>query len=225
MEATKIVAYYRVSTLKQDLGLDAQRTIVSNWATAHNAEIIAEYQEKESGKDNNRPELIKAKEKAEAEHATLVVAKLDRLSRDFRYIVELFYTMKEKGASFVVCNLPELNTMTLAIFGALAEEERRMISERTKQALAELKAKGVKLGNPNGVSETMKERGRIAVKESARNNPENVKAWAVVERMLKDGETYHHIAVFLNSKGYVTRRGCKWCATGVMSLQKVMMNE
>lgn len=218
----KIIAYYRVSTLKQDLGIDAQKTIVSNWATAHNAEIIAEFEEKESGKLNNRPELLKAKAKAEKEGATLVVAKLDRLSRDFRYIVELFYTMKERGASFVVCNLPELNTMTLAIFGALAEEERRMISERTKQALAELKAKGVKLGNPNGVSETMKERGRIAVKESARTNPENVKAWAVAEQLLKDGMTFHHVAKFLNSKGYVTRRGGEWCATGVMSLQRVM---
>ena len=143
----KYVAYYRVSTQQQGksgLGLEAQQAIVFN--QIKQAELLASFTDIESGKQaKNRPELLKALELCNKENVVLIIAKLDRLSRDVEFIAKL---MKGK-VDFIACDIPEADRFTIHIFAALAEKEREMISSRTKAALKALKDRGVKLGNPD----------------------------------------------------------------------------
>ena len=143
------VAYYRVSTHKQSLGLDAQRAAVAGYLG--DVRPLAAFEEKESGKDDDRPELGKAIHLCRRRGARLVVAKLDRLSRDVHFIAGL----QKAGVSFVCADMPELDEFTCHIFAALAQRERKMIATRTREGLAALKARGVtktgkpvRLGNP-----------------------------------------------------------------------------
>lgn len=221
----KVVAYYRVSTEKQGLGIDAQKTIVSNWATSHDAEVVAEFSEKVSGKNDNRQELAKAKELCEKEGFTLVVAKLDRLSRNMLLLVKMFADMTNKGAKFVVCNLPELTPLTLGIFAGLAEQERNMISERTKQALAELKRNGKKLGSPKGFTDEVKEKGRASRHSNAVNDENNRRAYKFAQDLKSKGMNLNAIAVELNRFDFKTRRGNAWSRASVENLFKVYANE
>lgn len=146
-----IVAYYRVSTgaqARSGLGLAAQRAAVQAFAKAEGLEIVAEYTEVETGKGadalNRRPQLAAALKHAKRERASVCVAKLDRLSRDLAFISSLM----AQRVSFIVCALGRnVDPFTLHIYAALAEQERRMISERTKVGLAAAKARGVQLGN------------------------------------------------------------------------------
>jgi DNA invertase Pin-like site-specific DNA recombinase len=153
----KIVAYYRVSTKRQGtsgLGLEAQRAMVENYATSCGAPIVATFTEIESGGDPTRPILKAAQAEAMLRRATLVVAKLDRLSRDAHEITGLMKTL-----DFRCADSPDDPPVILQIRAALAEDERRKISLRTREALAALKARGVKLGGPNlvkGTAETAK---------------------------------------------------------------------
>jgi len=150
------IAYYRVSTDKQDLGIDAQRKAVSDYLNGSGAQLIGEYQERESGKNNQRPELQKALELCRKCKATLVIAKLDRLARNVHFISGLM----ESRVKFVACDMPHAGDFELHIRASLAQEERRMISARTKAALRVLKNRTEpwiskrgrlvhKLGNPN----------------------------------------------------------------------------
>jgi len=128
------VAYYRVSTQRQGasgLGLDSQRSAVLQFIKSNGNRIIKEFTEIESGKNNKRPELLKAIEFAQQNDCTLIVAKLDRLSRDMNFITAL---MASK-VKFIAADMPEANSLTLHIIAALAEYERKMISERTRSAL------------------------------------------------------------------------------------------
>ena len=200
------IAYYRVSTSKQSLGLDAQRTAVSNYLKAiEDSCIVSEYSEKESGKHDTRNELAKAINHAKRIGATLIIAKIDRLSRNVSFVFQL----KDSGIDFVACDLPQFNTLTLAIFCGLAQQERELCSQRTKQALAELKVKGVKLGRPNA-SFTDKDRAKAA--ESNRNktlnNPNNVKASAMIKLLLTQTSSLTVIANKLNEGGFQTAQ-CK----------------
>ena len=143
------VAYYRVSTHKQSLGLDAQRAAVARYLG--DVRPLAPFEEKESGRDDDRPELAKAIHLCRRRGARLVVAKLDRLSRDVHFIAGL----QKAGVSFVCADMPELDEFTCHIFAALAQRERKMIATRTREGLAALKARGVtktgtpvRLGNP-----------------------------------------------------------------------------
>lgn len=147
----KAVAYYRVSTASQGrsgLGLDAQRKAVADLCAARGMTLIAEYTEIESGKRNNRPELSEALRRAKLTGATLVVAKLDRLSRSVAFLSAL----QESGASFIAADMPEANELTVHILAAVAQAERKATSRRTKEALESAKARGTKLGNPNGAA-------------------------------------------------------------------------
>jgi len=135
--ATRYIAYYRVSTERQGksgLGLDAQRQAVATFING-GAELLAEFTEVESGKRNARPELTKALDACRRQKAKLVIAKLDRLSRNLAFIA----TLMESGVEFLAVDNPHANKLTVHILAAVAEHERGMISERTKAALAAAK--------------------------------------------------------------------------------------
>ena len=144
----KFVSYLRVSTKRQGesgLGLEAQRKAVTDFLNGGNWQLVEELVEVESGKhDHNRPALHKALEACKVYGATLVIAKLDRLSRDAHFLLGL----QKAGVKFIAADMPEANEMVVGIMALVAQAERRMISERTKAALQAAKARGVKLGNP-----------------------------------------------------------------------------
>jgi DNA invertase Pin-like site-specific DNA recombinase len=154
------VAYYRVSTAKQGrsgLGLDAQRKAVMDYLNGGSWDLAGEFLEIESGKLDRRPELEKALAMCELTGATLVVAKLDRLSRNVAFLA----TLQDSGARFVAADMPEANELTIHIMAAVAQAERKAISRRTKEALAAAKARGVRLGGFRGnVDDLRKGTGR-----------------------------------------------------------------
>lgn len=145
------VVYLRVSTARQGhsgLGLEAQRAAVQAHTASGGQVIVAEFVEIESGKRDDRPQLAAALAAGRLHRATLVIAKLDRLARNVRFIAGIM----DSGVDFVACDMPHANRLTLHLMAAMAEYEATAISERTKAALAAAKARGVKLGNPNGAS-------------------------------------------------------------------------
>jgi len=145
--ARAFVAHYRVSTDKQGqsgLGLDAQRAAVELHARSVGAEVIAEFQDVESGRKADRTGLAAALATCRAKHATLLIAKLDRLARSVAFISNLM----EGGVDFVAADMPSVNRLTVHVLAAVAEHEREMISQRTKAALAAAKVRGTRLGNP-----------------------------------------------------------------------------
>jgi DNA invertase Pin-like site-specific DNA recombinase len=147
MKPTAFVAYLRVSTIRQGesgLGLEAQRATVEAFARQHGGTIVASFVEVETGKRSDRPELAKALEGARKGKATLLIAKLDRLARNVAFIANLM----DAGVEFLACDQPFASRLTLHILAAVAEDEARRISERTKAALQAAKARGQKLGSP-----------------------------------------------------------------------------
>ncbi len=141
------VAYYRVSTDKQGqsgLGLDAQRTAVELHARSVGTEVIAAFQDVESGRKADRTGLAAALALCRVRRATLLIAKLDRLARSVAFISNLM----EGGVDFVAADMPSVNRLTVHVLAAVAEHEREMISQRTKAALAAAKVRGTRLGNP-----------------------------------------------------------------------------
>jgi DNA invertase Pin-like site-specific DNA recombinase len=155
----KMVGYYRVSTPKQGrsgLGLQAQKAAVK--AFINGGKLIGEFTEIETGKNNNRPKLAEAIQACRIYGATLVIAKLDRLSRNAHFLLGL----KEAGVEFVCCDMPNANRLTVGIMAMVAEEERRMISERTKAALTAAKARGIKIGGDRDTIPTKEARRRAA---------------------------------------------------------------
>ena len=139
------VSYLRVSTQKQEqsgLGLEAQRKTVEDYLNGDNWTLIEELVEIESGKNNRRPKLVEAIDLCKASGATLIVAKIDRLTRDAAFLLNL----KDAGINFIAADMPEANRLTIGIMALVAEQEREAISKRTKDALAVAKARGVQLG-------------------------------------------------------------------------------
>ena len=144
---TNFISYFRVSTDRQGqsgLGLDAQRAAVATYVQRAGGTILASYTEIESGSKSSRPEIAKALAHAKREKATLIIAKLDRLARNVKFIADLM----DARVEFVACDLPEANRLVLHIMAAFAEYEREEISKRTKAALAVAKSRGTRLGNP-----------------------------------------------------------------------------
>src|SRR6478752_4752460 len=147
-QAPRFVAYFRVSTGRQGksgLGLEAQRASVINYLNGGTWELVGEFVEVESGKHSDRPRLAEALQVCRKHRAKLVIAKLDRLSRNLAFIA----TLMESGIEFVAVDNPHANKLTVHILAAVAQHEREAISERTKDALRAARARGTKLGNPH----------------------------------------------------------------------------
>src|SRR5215831_8110669 len=144
----RFISYLRVSTDKQGasgLGLEAQREAVARHVAGAQGVLVAEHREIESGKRNDRPEIAAALAACRLRHATLIIVKLDRLARNVHFISGLM----ESGVPFLACDNPHATPLLIHILAAVAEDERKRISERTRAALAAAKARGVRLGNPN----------------------------------------------------------------------------
>jgi DNA invertase Pin-like site-specific DNA recombinase len=212
----KFVSYLRVSTRRQGesgLGLEAQRASVEAWLNGGRWRLLEEHVEIESGKrDDNRPALTKALAACRAYGAKLVIAKLDRLSRDAHFLLGL----EKAGVEFVAVDMPHANKLTVGIMALVAEQEREAISQRTKAALAAAKARGMKLGAPKGWKVPNAElgcaRGRITTKANAQAFAERI------EPVLAElGELSARAAAQeLERRGYATARGGKWSATLVI---------
>src|SRR6266446_6728611 len=202
----RFIAYFRVSTDKQGksgLGLEAQRKAVLDYLNGGRWELVDEFVEVESGKDNERPQLEAALAACKKHRARLVIAKLDRLSRNLAFIA----TLMESGVEFTAVDMPEANKLTVHILAAVAQNEREMISERTKAALQAAKARGKQLGNPR-LAEAAK-RGTAAVKANARQFAANV--LPIIEEIERSGVTSHNaIAAKLNERNVRTARGGRW---------------
>lgn len=219
----RVAAYYRVSTDKQGrsgLGLDAQRQSVRALCEARGWEMVSEFTEVESGKRNDRPELHAALDHARLTGAKLVVAKLDRLSRDAAFTLQL----RNSGVDFTCADNPDVNRLTIGLLAVINEDERERISERTKVALAAARARGVKLGNPNGAKSLRKAgRGNKASIAMIQSNAERFAKGLreTVEAIRRDGVTsLAGIASELNARHIRTARGGKWHASSVSNLIK-----
>ncbi len=203
------VAYYRVSTDRQGksgLGLDAQRAAVAAYL-AGRGEKIAEFTEIESGKKNDRPQLAAALVLCRKQKARLIIAKLDRLARNVHFISGLM----ESGVDFVAVDMPEANRLTLHILAAVAEHEREMISQRTKAALAQAKARGTRLGNPRPAASLV--RGRASKEAHLTTYRDQVRP--LILDLHGQGLGQRAIARELNRRGLPTVRGKQWAAAQV----------
>ena len=216
---TKYVSLLRVSTNRQGesgLGLEAQRAAVINYVASlkGQAEIVKEFVEVESGKKTDRPVLAKAVRECKANGYTLLVAKLDRLSRNLHFVTAL----QNSKVPFVAADNPYATPFLIHILVAVAEHERNMISNRTKLALEAARARGVKFGNPR--YEEAIPKANAAWKQLAADR--NTKLRRIVTEMMevtrlsKLGE----IANALNLRGIKTNRGCEFTATQVHRLLK-----
>lgn len=199
----RAIAYLRVSTQQQGrsgLGLEAQRDIITRHCHAHSITIVGEYLEVETGKGadalDRRPQLKAALTAARKLKAPIIVAKLDRLSRDVAFVAGLMAAR----TPFVCCDIPEADPFMLHLYAALAEQERRLISQRTKAALAAKKAQGVRLGNPNlaAARAVHLEQARARAAEHA----------AIIKAAIpEDAMTYTEVANALNARGLTTITG------------------
>src|ERR1700733_8346223 len=226
MATGKYVAYLRVSTDKQGrsgLGLEAQREAVTRYLNGGKWTLAAEYVETESGKRDDRPKLAAALAHAKAIGATVVFAKLDRLTRS----VDLLRTLVASGVDLVFCDLPNvppgaMGRFLLTQMASVAELEAGLISERTKVALAAAKARGVKLGNPNGAralrgKQVGNKQAVAAVKANAEQRATNLQA--IVDDVRGQGITsVRAIAAELNERGILTPRGGAWHPTSAARL-------
>jgi len=199
----KFVAYYRVSTAKQGingLGMDAQRNSVMNYLNGGNWRLIAEFAEVESGKRKDRPELAKAVAHCRKEGATLVIAKLDRLARNAAFLLNL----RDSGVDFIATDMPHADKFTVGIMALVAEKERDLISQRTRDSLAAARRRGIKLGNP---------RPAQALKVAQTANLARADAYAesllpvINEIRAAHVTTLRGIAQCLNARGFKTPNG------------------
>jgi DNA invertase Pin-like site-specific DNA recombinase len=217
------IAYMRVSTNgqgKSGLGIEAQRQAIARFAEAEGFEIASEFVEVETGKGSDaldrRPQLAKALAAAKKSGGTcpVIVAKLDRLSRDVAFISSLM----AKRVPFVVAELgPNVDSFTLHIWAAMAEKERSLISDRTKAALQAAKARGVKLGNPNlGKAQAKSVATRVKQADDFARN-----VMPIIEQIKASGaKSLRQIAAALDARGIATARGGKWSAVQVSDLFK-----
>jgi len=214
----KFVIYRRVSTSRQfhsGLGLEAQSESVRRYlATQPDAVVLADLVEAESGKNDGRPILRQAVELCRKESATLLVSKIDRLSRSLRLIMML----EQYKVPFVAADNPEMNELVCHIMVALAQSERKTIATRVREALRQAKLRGVKLGGPN-IAEARQLANKVRV-ETAKNQNDKLRK-VVQETMEKTGLTkLREIAQALNLRGIKTNRGCEFTPTHIHRLLK-----
>ena len=210
----RVIAYYRVSTNDQLLGISAQKEIVRKYCEFNSAEVVSEYEEHESGKKNDRTQLAKALVESTKIGAYLIVAKIDRLTRVAYFGLQLCEKYR-----IIFCDHPDMGTLEQSIYFGMAQQEREYISMRTKSALAVLKSKGVKLGAPNATfSEAMRVKAYKKLRENAINNDANKRAYALVSVM--DGN-YTDKARHLNMNGFFTSKGNQWTGQQVKRLMQL----
>lgn len=215
MPTGRFIAYYRVSTQSQGrsgLGLEAQQAAVREFLTGTQSMLLGEFTEVESGANNTRPELAKALEACRLKGATLVIAKLDRLSRDAHFLLGL----EKAGVDFVAADLPSANRLTVGIMAMVADEERRMIAARTKAALAAARARGVRLGGWRGGPKVDGKLGAAANQNKADAFAETLAP--ILTELQGHGLSLRQMAAELTAQGIQTPRGGRWSAAAVRAL-------
>ena len=199
------IAYVRTSTGRQVLGLEEQQLRINQFIKSAGDNLVEIVIEQESGKNNYRVKLDYATNLCIKHGYTLLFTKLDRLSR----VVEFLFTLRNKGVKLRCIELPELNTLTLGIFGSVAQWERELISNRTKNGLAALKARGVKLGSPANLTVDARKKGvESIIKKRVENENWKVAKMFIENFQMKNGYiNYTKISNELNIIGYKTRNG------------------
>ena len=213
----KFVCYYRVSTGKQGksgLGFEAQQHAVREYLNGGDWHIVGEFKEVETGKRSDRPELDKALAMCRLHGAKLVIAKLDRLSRNAAFLLNL----RDSGADFVCADMPNANRLTVGIMAMVAEDEAEHISDRTKKALAAAKKRGTVLGGFRGKVPTAKHRALSAAARQREADDRAADIAPTIRELQAAGCTsLRAIAAALNERGIPTARGVgEWTATQVM---------
>lgn len=210
------VSYLRVSTGRQGrsgLGLEAQRKAVDDFLNGGNWKLVMEFVEVESGKRTDRPVLADAIKACRLYGAKLVIAKIDRLSRDAHFLLGL----EKAGVDFVAADMPNANRLTVGIMAMVADEERRMISQRTKEALAAAKRRGVKLGGYRAnakLTDRVRQAGRDAMRRAASERAADL-APIIAQLRATGAKSLEAIARGLNDRGIPTVRGSGWSGTQV----------
>lgn len=216
----KYVAYYRVSTSKQGksgLGLDSQKTMVDNFLKSNNGVLINSFTEVETGTSKKqRTEIFKAIDCAKHNGAVLVIAKLDRLARNVHFVSSLM----EAGVEFICCDMPAANNLTIFFMSAIAEEEAKAISTRTRVALAEKKKQGYKLGTPENLTQEHRQKGADSMRRKALQNKVNQQATALIMEYRGKGMSYDKIAEKLTQLNFKTVKNRNFTSTGVLRLYK-----
>jgi DNA invertase Pin-like site-specific DNA recombinase len=233
----KAVAYYRVSTTAQGrsgLGLEAQRAAVADLTRARDLKLLAEFTEIESGKQNDRPVLSEAMHHARLTNAVLVIAKLDRLSRNAAFLL----TLRDSGVRFLAADVPDANDLTIGVLAVIAQAEREAISRRTKEALAAIRQKTERgeahvsarsgrtvsrLGNPTGSAALAGFAGDLTLARQAkadRTSQRRRDIEQVVQAIKAAGHaSAYAIAAELNRRGIASPRGGRWYASTAMALR------
>ena len=220
MEQTTYVSYLRQSTKKQslsNLGIEAQREIIQKYLGQ--IKPIAEFVETESGKKTDRPKLAEALDLCRKTKSTLIVAKLDRLSRNVAFTSKLL----ESDVEIKFCDFPEANRLVLHIIASIAEYEAGLISTRTKQALKAKKARGVSLGKPENLVNNLRKaisKSNLTNKQKALDNDNNRRAIAMLKVMANQDLSLSEMARRLNEEGFVTSQGKQFTAWQVSVLLK-----
>ncbi len=226
----KLIGYIRVSGVRQGLsglGLSAQTHALDDYCRRNDGELIATYREVESGKgQKNRPQLLAAMAHAKRIGATLIVAKLDRLSRNALFLL----TLQAGGVPFICCDNPSANPLTIQLLAIVADHEGKMISLRTKEALAAAKARGTLLGSARpGHWKGHEEAVRLGQAKGRATYGKNrhveciqfaIDLRAALKPMVVRGLTQSEIAEELNAQGYLTRQGKPWNPVAVCRLLK-----
>jgi DNA invertase Pin-like site-specific DNA recombinase len=214
----KYIAYYRVSTAKQGtsgLGLDAQREAVHKFISPE--KLFAEFTEIETGTNKKtRPVLSEALKLCASTGATLLIAKLDRLTRSVAFVSALL----DSKVKFVAVDFPEANELTIHILAAVAQNEAKIISQRTKAAFAAKKARGEKMGTPENLKQEHRLKGHATNKSKALANENNTKAAAYIEKLIPARRSYKVMAAQLNRSQFKTSKGKNFTAMQVYRIAK-----
>lgn len=215
MTQNRYIAYIRVSTPKQGksmLGIEAQKAAVAEFLKRTGGQLLAEFVEIQTGTHEQRPQLVEALKLCKLTNSTLLIAKLDRLSRNAAFLLAL----QNAGTRFIACDCPHMDQTTVGILAVIAQSERQAISQRTKSALAAAKARGIKLGNPSlkGGNASTASIARLARSKKAMNRAHELED--VIQDSKRNGcKTLRDIASHLNRLGITTPRGRAWHASSV----------
>ena len=218
MEESRYVAYLRVSTQRQGvsgLGLQAQQEIIRKFLNGNSP--IAEFVEVESGRKSDRPKLHEALELCKKEKATLIVAKMDRLSRNVTFTSQLL----DSGTEIVFCDFPRANRLVLTIIAAISEYEAGLIRQRTKAALQVKKEQGCQLGKPENLMRNLDRaiaNSRSTNQVKALSNPNNKRAVAILRGLVTKTSNLSEMARILNEEGFQASRGGRFTAKQVSIL-------